>query len=141
VSPSEIREDAPRRGRGMEFILWAVQLLLAAYFLFQGGSKLLGSEASVRLFDDVGLGQWLRYLTGVCEVAGAIGLLIPLLSGLAALGLLGVMVGATASNLLTPGYQSFAVQTAVLGVVFALVAWGRWPELRRLAERLRRLRK
>ncbi|GAB3442938.1 hypothetical protein GCM10027570_10480 [Streptomonospora sediminis] len=127
-----------RRGRALEAVLWVVQILLAAFFLFQGGTKLLGSADAVRLFDDIGLGQWLRYVTGVCEVAGAVGLLIPLLSGAAALGLLGVMAGATISNLATPGYQAFAVQTMVLGAVFALVAWGRWPQLRALVALLRR---
>ncbi|MFD0776986.1 DoxX family protein [Streptomonospora algeriensis] len=128
----------PRRGRALEIILWAAQILLAAFFLFQGGTKLLGAEDAVRLFDDIGLGQWLRYVTGVCEVAGAVGLLIPRLAGLAALGLLGVMAGATISNLATPGYRAFAVQTVLLGVVFALLAWGRWPQTRALAEVLRR---
>ncbi|MFE3457301.1 DoxX family protein [Nocardiopsis aegyptia] len=138
MNPSDTEGGPPQRGRTLNIILWAVQILLAAFFLFQGGGKLLGTEASVRLFDDIGLGQWLRYVTGVVEVAGAVGLLIPRWSGLAALGLLGVMVGATASNLITPGYQGFAVQTIVLGVVFALVAWGRWPRTRELAAMLRR---
>ncbi|KII00249.1 hypothetical protein LP52_02785 [Streptomonospora alba] len=131
-------DDSPKRGRALEIILWAAQILLAAFFLFQGGTKLVGAEDAVRLFDDIGLGQWLRYVTGICEVAGAVGLLIPRLSGLAALGLLGVMVGATISNLATPGYQAFAVQTVLLGIVFALVAWGRRPQTRALAAMLRR---
>ncbi|GAA1749962.1 DoxX family protein [Streptomonospora arabica] len=138
MSPSEAGSGSRRRGRTLNIVLWAVQILLAAFFLFQGATKLAGSEDAVRLFTDIGLGQWLRYVTGACEVAGAVGLLIPRLCGLAALGLLGVMVGATASNLLTPGYQSFAVQTVVLGAVFALVAWGRWPRTRELAALLRR---
>ncbi|GAA4889190.1 DoxX family protein [Streptomonospora salina] len=127
-----------RRGRVLEIILWAVQILLAAFFLFQGGTKLLGADDAVRLFGDIGLGQWLRYVTGVCEVAGAVGLVIPRLSGIAALGLLGVMAGATVSNLATPGYQAFAVQTVLLGAVFALVAWARRSQVRALAATLRR---
>ncbi|MDT0300857.1 DoxX family protein [Streptomonospora wellingtoniae] len=138
MSPIETGSAARRRGRILNIVLWVVQILLAAFFLFQGGTKLAGSEDAVRLFTDLGAGQWLRYVTGVCEVAGAVGLLIPRLSGLAALGLLGVMAGATAGNLLTPGYHSFAAQTVVLGVVFALVAWGRRPRTRELAALVRR---
>ncbi|QBI56478.1 DoxX family protein [Streptomonospora litoralis] len=139
MSPSETPDRPPRRrSLPLTVVLWVVQILLAAFFLFQGATKLLGSPSAVRLFEDIGLGQWLRYVTGVCEVAGAVGLLIAPLSGLAALGLLGVMIGATAGNLLTPGYASFAIQTVALGVVFALLAWARWPETRSLPERLRK---
>ncbi|QVQ53856.1 DoxX family protein [Spiractinospora alimapuensis] len=118
-------------------VLWAVQILLAAFFLVvQGIPKLMGSADAVRLFADIGLGQWLRYVTGVLEVAGAVGLLIPRLAGLAALGLLGVMVGATVANLfLAAGYEAFAVQTVALGVIFALIAWARRSEIGALVGR------
>jgi len=50
-----------------------------------------------------GAGQWLRYLVGSLEVAGAVGLMVPRLSGLAALWVAGLMVGATTSNLFVLG--------------------------------------
>lgn len=40
------------------------------------------------------MGQWFRYFTGVLEVIGAIGLLIPKYSGYAALLLSAIMIGA-----------------------------------------------
>ena len=49
-------------------------------------------------FAELGAGQWLRYVIGTLEIAGAIGLLIPLFAGLAALALMGVMVGASLSE-------------------------------------------
>jgi uncharacterized membrane protein len=60
--------------------------------------KLAGSPELVDLFATIGAGQWLRYLVGALEVAGAVGRLVPWLSGLAALGLAPLIVGATATN-------------------------------------------
>jgi hypothetical protein len=37
--------------------------------------KLSGQDMMVQEFDVIGLGQWLRYLTGILELAGAITLL------------------------------------------------------------------
>nr|BFE52816.1 hypothetical protein GCM10017745_62430 [Saccharothrix mutabilis subsp. capreolus] len=56
-------------------VVWALQLALAAYFLYSGW--LLFGEGFVKKFDDIGFGQWLRYVTGALEIAGALGLLLP----------------------------------------------------------------
>jgi hypothetical protein len=120
----------PRR-RAVNVTLWVVQGVLAAFFAFAAAGKLLGDPTTVASFETIGFGQWFRYLTGACELGGAIGLLIPRLSGLAALGLVGVMVGATLTNLfLLPGMAPVAVVTVGLGVVFALIARARWPRKR-----------
>ncbi len=90
----------------------------------------------MRKFDDIGLGQWLRYLTGALEIAGAIGLLIPRLCGLAALGLAGVMVGAVATELFLvdkPG----PVLPAILLVLSLVVAWFRRDTILALVAKLR----
>jgi len=42
-----------------------------------GSSKLAADEKMVEMFQQIGFGQWFRYLTGAIEVAGAIMLLIP----------------------------------------------------------------
>jgi uncharacterized membrane protein YphA (DoxX/SURF4 family) len=116
--------------RTTNVLLWAGQILLAAVFVFAAAGKLLGDPTAVASFETIGFGQWFRYLTGACELAGAIGLLIPRLSGLAALGLVGVMVGATLTNLfLLPGMAPVAVLTVLLGVLFAVIARYRWPRL------------
>jgi putative oxidoreductase len=120
---------AATRGRAPNITLWVVQVLLAALFAFAGINKLGGLPPEILAqFARIGLGPWFLYLTGALELAGAIGLLIPRLSGLAALGLAGVMVGAVLIHLfvLPPWY--FAVMPALLGIVFGLIAWGRWPQ-------------
>jgi len=83
-------------------------------------------------FATIGLGQWFRYLTGTLELAGAIGLLIPRLVGPAAIGLAGVMVGAVITHLTVLPPASDAVGPVVLGIVFVLIAWGRWPQTKAL---------
>jgi putative oxidoreductase len=111
------------RGRALIVTLWTGQILLAVFFAFTAAPKLLGDPATVASFESIGFGQWFRYLTGACELAGAVGLVIPRLSGVAALGLAGLMVGATATNLfLLPGMAPVAVVTVLLGVVFVLIA-------------------
>src|SRR6187549_731995 len=88
-------------GRALNITLWTLQLLLAAAFAFGGINKLLGlQQEMVDNFAKLGIGVWFRQLIGVLELAGGIGLLIPRLSGLAALGLAGVMVGAVFIHLL-----------------------------------------
>src|SRR6266699_2023867 len=64
-------------GKGRLITLWTLSGLVALAFVFVGGGKLAGTAVMVELFDKVGLGQWFRYLTGLLEVAGGIGLLIP----------------------------------------------------------------
>lgn len=120
-------------GRAANITLWVLQVLLALFFAFAAVPKLLGDPTAVAMYQTIGFGQWFRYLTGICELAGAIGLLIPALSGLAALGLVGVMIGATLTNLfLLPGMQPFAAMTVVLAILFGVIAWGRWSRTKAL---------
>ena len=130
----------PNRRRVANVVLWVAQIGLAAFFVFASTPKLLGDPTAVAMFHTIGFGQWLRYLTGTCELAGAIGLLVPRLSGVAATGLVGVMIGASLTNLfLLPGMQSSAVMTALLGVVFAVIAWARRDRTVALAATAKRI--
>jgi putative oxidoreductase len=72
---------------------------------------------------DTGLGQWFRYLTGALEVAGAILLLIPRTSGLGALMLAGVMVGAIVTHVFIVGGSPLMAIILLIGT--GVVAWGR----------------
>src|SRR2546422_11691793 len=93
----------------MNVVLWIVQVLLALLFLFAGGTKLvlpievltsMGSPNQVHL-----PGLLIRFI-GVCEVLGALGLILPGLlrirpglAPLAAVGLVIIMIGATVITL------------------------------------------
>ena len=76
-------------------------------------------------------GLFLRFIA-VCEVLGAIGLILPWLLGLrpgltplAAAGLVIIMIGATALTLATAGI-TMALIPLVVGILAAFVAYGRW---------------
>ena len=119
---------APTRTRPATVALWTLQILLGLMFIIGSGApKLLGEAYAVQIFADLGTGQWLRYVVGVLEVAGGIGLLVPRLAGLAASCLVALMVGATAAQLfvLTEGFWYTPV---ILAVLLGVVAWGRRTE-------------
>jgi putative oxidoreductase len=116
---------ATSRRRVVNFALWALQAVLALMFAMAAGfAKVGGDAAMVEMFATIGVGQWFRYLVGALEIAGALGVLVLRLSGLAALGLVCLMVGATLTNLLVLGASPLL--PLVLLAVSTLVAWGRW---------------
>jgi putative oxidoreductase len=77
---------------------WAARIALAAQFVVGGVLKLTADPAMVAMFDSIGAGQGLRLFIGACEVAGAVGLLVPGLVRLAATGLVLLMIGAAVTN-------------------------------------------
>ena len=134
------REARPRRL--ISTLLWAGQILMAAFFVFGAAApKLTGSHQAVQEFGLIGAGQWLRYFVGTAELAGGIGLLTPWLAGLAAAGLAADMVGATIVNATVLRNTTFGVNvwmTAILCAVFVLLAYGRRQQIKGLAAAIRR---
>jgi hypothetical protein len=115
----------------MTYVLWTVQVLLALLFLFAGGAKLV-LPAEALLKGPVALPVLFLRFIGVCEVLGAIGLILPgllrirpRLTPLAAGGLAIIMIGATVVNLMGEG-SAVALITLVVGLLAAFVAYGRW---------------
>ncbi|MEV1144437.1 DoxX family protein [Micromonospora sp. NPDC049799] len=82
---------------------WIPQVVLALVMLAAGAAKLGGEPAMVDMFDDIGAGQWFRYVVGALEITGAIGLLVPRLARYAALGLTVLLTGAVITNLAVLG--------------------------------------
>jgi uncharacterized membrane protein YphA (DoxX/SURF4 family) len=80
----------------MKMSLWVI---LAILFLVAGGSKLLNPEAHAENFTNWGYPIWFLYMTGIIEVGGAIGLLIPAARLSAILVLSATMVGAAVTHL------------------------------------------
>jgi uncharacterized membrane protein YphA (DoxX/SURF4 family) len=135
-------EARPRRLTST--LLWAAQILLAAFFLFvAAGPKLAGSHSAVQEFGLIGAGQWFRYLVGTLELAGAIGLLTPWLAGPAAAGLAADMAGATIINATVLHNTTYGVNvwmTAVLCAMFVLLAYGRRQQIKGLAAAIGRMK-
>jgi uncharacterized membrane protein YphA (DoxX/SURF4 family) len=116
----------------MNSALWTVQALLALLFLFVGGMKLVLPIEEMMKQMPIPLPGWFLRFTGVVEVLGAIGLILPRLLGirpgltpLAAAGLVIVMIGATVYTL-AAGNVASALISMVVGLLCAFVAYGRW---------------
>jgi putative oxidoreductase len=124
------RKHSGRHAR-TKTLLWAAQVLLAAMFAFAAVPKLVGAHSAVVMFGQIGAGQWLRYLVGTAELAGAIGLLIPRLAGLAAAGLAADMAGASIINIAVL-HSAAAALTIPLCAVLALLARARWEHTAKL---------
>lgn len=108
-------------------LAWILAVLLAVVFVFAGGGKLLGARAMVQEFAQIGIGQWFRYFTGILEVSGAVGVLIPKYRFGAALQIAIVMVGATAANIWVLHLPQLAGLTAFLLAAALALAWLRRP--------------
>ena len=118
----------------MNIALWIIQILLALLFLFAGGTKLvlpievltsMGSPNQIPL-----PGLLIRFI-GVCEVLGALGLILPGLlrirpglTPLAAAGLVIIMIGATALSIAGDGVVA-GVVPLIVGILCGFVAYGR----------------
>jgi hypothetical protein len=110
--------------------LWVVQGLLAALFLLAGGVKLVSSAAQMQGPPDLPL--WFLRFIGVCEVTGALGLLLPGifrirtgLTPLAAAGLVIIMIGATAVTAIWMSV-ALALMPLIVGLLAGWVAYARW---------------
>lgn len=119
----------PRAAARTNAVLWTIQAVLALLFLFAGGMKLVVPIEMLK--GPVPLpGAFLRFI-GVCEVSGALGLVLPGLfrirtglTPLAASGLVIVMIGATAVTLIG-GMVAPAAIPAVVCLLALTVAYGR----------------
>src|SRR5919204_5515624 len=113
------------------YALWTIQGLLALIFLFAGGMKLAMSTEDLAAAMTLPLPILFVRFIGVCEVLGALGLVLPGVFGirtdltpLAAQGLVVIMIGAVVTTLATMD-ASMAILPLVVGVLAAAVAYGR----------------
>ena len=128
---TDIQAQAASRWR--QIGLWIVKALVAVAFIAAGSMKLLGLPMMVEMFEQVGLGQWFRYLTGTLELVGAVAILIPTVAGFGAVLLGAIMVGAIFTHLLVlPGSP---IPATVLLALSALVAWAHRDQIMALAAR------
>lgn len=88
---------------------WVLRVLLALVFAAAGVDKFVG-PMWVRVFNDIGFGQWFRYVTGVVELLGALLLLVRPATMIAVPMLICTMLGA------------LLVHVTVVGVGFPTIA-------------------
>ena len=102
--------------------LWIHKGLLTVAFLGAGGMKLADPEQAAENFAHFGYPAAFAMFIGLCEVAGAIGIWLPRLAGLAAAGLSIIMLGAIGSHLMHDPLQQ-AVGALVVGGLSMALAW------------------
>lgn len=138
VETNELREDALRKssGKGVSVALWITQGVLAALFLFAGVMKFVMPVEEMTKQTSLP-GSFFHFI-GVLEVLGGIGLVAPalfriwpVLTPIAACGLVIIMVGATVLSL---PMGLAAVFPFVVGLAALFVAFGRF-RLRPIASR------
>lgn len=110
-------------------LLWTVQVLLAALFLFAGVMKLIMPIEALTAQSTLP-GAFLRFI-GLAEFLGALGLILPglfrirqYLTSLAAAGLAIIMIGAVQITSSAGGIGA-ALVPFVVGVLSAYVAYAR----------------
>ena len=109
-------------GRQDVLISWILRVAVAGVFLSVGAAKFGADSSWVKLFDQIGLGPWFRYLTGILQVTGAL-LVLPPRTFLLGIGILAcTMAGAAAVWVVRFG----APQNAIIpgAILVALVAIG-----------------
>ena len=133
VLSASLRSMVLQRGLNMNITLWIAQGVLAAVFLFSGGMKFVMSIEDMT--KQMPMPGWFLHFIGVCEVLGALGVILPWLTRirpgltpLAAAGLVIIMIGATVTTL-TTGSMATALIPLVVGVLAAFVAYGRWRQI------------
>jgi uncharacterized membrane protein YphA (DoxX/SURF4 family) len=119
----------PRRP-ALNYVLWTIQVLLAALFLFAGVMKFVMPVAEMT--KQMPLPGWFLWFIGVAEVLGGLGLILPSLlrlkphlTPLAAAGLVVIMIGAIVVSEMTGGAKA-ALFPLAIGLLAAFVAYGRW---------------
>jgi len=115
----------------MNIVLWILQVLLAALFLFHGYIMVFPPAALIETMNQV-YSTWFRLFVGISESLGAIGLLLPgitrILPRLTSWAGIGLMIVAASASVFhfSRGETSSAIITAVLFVLLAFVSYMRW---------------
>lgn len=111
----------------MHVTTWILQAGLGVLMILGGAAKLGGDAAMIQMFDQIGAGQWFRFLVGALEVIGGLGLLVPRVRALAAAGLVLLLTCATAVNLTV--LDASPVMSSLLAAVALVILWVRREEL------------
>ncbi|HEU0167124.1 MAG TPA: DoxX family protein [Chloroflexota bacterium] len=130
--PRHVSAQPERTGsRRRSAVLWTIQGLLGATYLMTGLMKLVSPADVLAASMPVALPILFLRFIGLCELAGALGLVLPglthvkpRLTPIAASGLVIIMAGATIITALTMGVAP-AAGPLVLGLLAAYVAYAR----------------
>ncbi|WP_128377776.1 DoxX family protein [Streptomyces cavernae] len=123
--------------RRAELGLRGLQIVLALFYgVASAFPKLIAHPSAAESFEKMGWGSAGMYTIGALELAGAIALVIPLLSSVSAVALSALMVGAFITQLTVFDGQ-YAATPVILMVPLTLIAWARRGQTVRLLRLIR----
>ena len=114
---------AARRPDRMDVLRrWLPRIAISMFFLNVGSEKFSGTQW-VGIFNQIGVGDWLRYATGWLQIGGAVVLLIrrTVFIGLAMLAI--TMVGAALAWIFVLGSPGSAIFPGILLALLSVIAY------------------
>ncbi len=105
----------------LKYIPLVIKIIISAAFVAAGTAKLAGAEMMIGIFEQVGQGQWFRYVTGAIEIGSVILLWIPGRQAIGAALLVCTMIGAVIAHFTILGPS--AVPATVLGLLAAYILY------------------
>ncbi|MFJ4712400.1 DoxX family protein [Streptomyces sp. NPDC088785] len=129
---------APARSRRARIALTTTTVVLAAFFALASAlPKLFAVSAAVDSFETIGWGATGMYVIGALELAGAVALLVPVLSGVAPIALGALMIGACVTQIVSFGGENAATPLLLL-IPLGILARARRDRNRELLALVRR---
>jgi putative oxidoreductase len=117
----------------MNIALWVVQGMLAGAFVFIGSMKVFAYPTYIAMIDKngpSGITRGLAAFIGIAEIAGGIGLILPMATGVAAWLTPWAAIGLAAIMILAVGFhlrrRESPVPPFALLVLAVFVTWGRF---------------
>lgn len=114
----------------MNYLLWALQMLLGLLFLFAGAMKFITPYEEMMAQSAMQMPKWFILFIGACEILGGLGLILPWLLNIKpgltplAAGLLTIlMIGAVVISAMQSPLM--AVFPLVIALLLALIAYKR----------------
>lgn len=119
---SRFTADKPERSIILRILVLIARLVVAYFVLVNGIGKLLDRPEQAAMFTELG-GKPMQYTVGIFETLGGIAVLIPILSGVAAIGLtvLFVIIVSVNAVVFGPGVIGLAVLVLVLSAAIAVL--------------------
>jgi putative oxidoreductase len=127
--------DVQRRARRLALAHWLLRVALSLIFIYVGFIKIPGRVHPmwVRVFNEIGFGQWFRFFTAFVEIIGGMLLVVPSATFVAVFLLASAMVGALLVHLFIFGIGFATVIVVLLLGGVLTIGWHekpRWVEWR-----------
>ncbi len=108
---------------------WVLSILLGVFFLYAGGSKILGDAVQVANFARWGLPDWFRPIVGTVEVVITVLVLVPRWRFFGGLLIAATMAGGALTHVISGVDQTMIIVNLVVLALGLGLAWMHKPEL------------